>query len=131
MKLSIATIIAAFLSFNTHAQHFEVIASSDSLQTKNIRVEKLAEDELSSTFAIWVLDSVPAHYHEHHTETVTVLSGEGVMTLGNVEFVITAGSVVFIPKGTAHSVLVSSDVPLAVISVQSPRFDGSDRVFLK
>ena len=41
------------------------------------------------------------------------------------------GDFVFIPKNTPHSVNVISKVPLKVISVQAPFFDGKDRVLLE
>ena len=59
-----------------------------------------------------------------------MLEGSGLMTLGDEERRIKKGDYVFIPKGTHHSVQVIGEEPMKVISVQTPSFDGSDRVFV-
>lgn len=98
---------------------------------ENIYVHQIASDSLSSSFIIFIKQEVKMHKHEWHTENVVILEGEGVMTLGSDRFVLHPGDVIFIPKNTWHSVQVSSDIPLKVLSIQSPNFDGSDRVIYK
>jgi mannose-6-phosphate isomerase-like protein (cupin superfamily) len=94
----------------------------------NIHVEKISEDSLSSAFVIWIKNEVAEHKHLRHTENIYVLEGSGIMTLDNDTFSITPGQHVFIPCNTFHSVKVNSSVPLKVISIQSPRFDPTDRI---
>ena len=65
-----------------------------------------------------------------HTEQVYVLEGGGSMTLGDSTFSIKAGDLILIPMGTPHSVITTTDVPLKVVSIQSPKFDG-DRIWIK
>jgi mannose-6-phosphate isomerase-like protein (cupin superfamily) len=60
-----------------------------------------------------------------------VQSGEGVMKMNDKEFLIKPGDVIFIPKNTLHSVIVKGKKPLKVLSIQSPRFDGDDRVMME
>jgi mannose-6-phosphate isomerase-like protein (cupin superfamily) len=60
-----------------------------------------------------------------------VIDGEANMFLGEKEFVVRKGDFVFNPKNTPHSVKVISNVPLKVLSVQAPFFDGKDRVLLE
>jgi mannose-6-phosphate isomerase-like protein (cupin superfamily) len=60
-----------------------------------------------------------------------VLSGRGTMTLGIKKIELNEGMQVSVPKNTFHSVIVSSKKPLRVISIQSPMFDGKDRIFDK
>lgn len=97
---------------------------------ENIHVHKLDTDPLASTFVIWVKNSVKEHYHQDHTEIVYVMEGTGVMTLGEETREVKPGDYIFIPKGTHHSVKVTSTDPMKVLSVQTPEFDGSDRVFV-
>lgn len=98
----------------------------------NIHVQKLAFDSLSSSFVIWVKESVALHKHVNHTENVYVLEGEGEMTVGDKTFKLVPGSFVFIPADTPHSVVVDrSKGVMKVLSVQSPNFDGSDRVMVE
>ena len=72
---------------------------------------------------------VKEHKHKFHTEQVTILQGVGEMTLGDKTFTIKKGDVIFIPKNTFHSVKSKSSIPLKVQSVQTPMFDGKDRIF--
>jgi mannose-6-phosphate isomerase-like protein (cupin superfamily) len=93
-------------------------------------VVPLHADSACSSFLICVPRSVPPHFHVHHTEHVSVLSGEGTMRLGDSTFTVAAGRSIVIPKGTVHAVVTTSIEPLRVISVQAPYFDGTDRVFV-
>lgn len=88
----------------------------------------LHHDSLSSSFLICVPHEVKPHYHRLHTEHVVVLDGQAEMLLGDSIFQIGPGDVIAIPRGTVHAVTTRSERPLRVASIQSPRFDGSDRV---
>ena len=95
-----------------------------------VRVSPLHSDSTCSSFLICIDTEVKPHLHRVHTEHVFVLDGEGIMRLGDQQRRVKAGDTVVIPAGTAHSVKVTSKEPLRVVSVQAPRFDGSDRVFV-
>jgi len=97
-------------------------------QSTNIYSKQLNGDSLSSAFCILIKQEVKSHKHVKHSEQVVVLEGEGLMRLGNEEFKISQGEVIFIPRNTFHSVKSTGKVPLKVLSIQSPGFDGSDRV---
>jgi mannose-6-phosphate isomerase-like protein (cupin superfamily) len=58
-----------------------------------------------------------------------VLEGKAEMTLNDKTFSIKKGDVIFIPKNSFHSVKTTSKIPLKVLSIQAPYFDGKDRVF--
>jgi len=96
---------------------------------KSIQLSKLASDKHSSSFLIYVKDSVRAHFHEKHTEALLVLEGSAEMRLGKKLFEIQKGDFINIPKGTVHSVKVNSLIPLKVLSVQAPEFFGKDRQY--
>ncbi|HWY38774.1 MAG TPA: cupin domain-containing protein, partial [Bacteroidia bacterium] len=72
---------------------------------------------------------VKEHKHAEHTENIVVLDGAAVMKKDGVSFKINKGDMVFIPKNTWHYVKVTSKTPLKVLSIQSPNFDGKDRIF--
>lgn len=95
-----------------------------------VRVSPLHSDSTCSSFLICIDTEVRPHLHRVHTEHVFVLDGEGTMRLGDQQRSVKAGDMIVIPAGTAHSVKVTSEEPLRVVSVQAPRFDGSDRVFI-
>ena len=70
------------------------------------------------------------HKHEWHTEQVYILEGTATMRLGDSWFDIKANDYIVIPQNTLHAVKVTSSTPLKVMSIQSPYFDGSDRVMI-
>lgn len=97
----------------------------------NIHVQELHSDTNSSSYAIWVKNEVRLHKHQHHTEVVVVVQGKGTMSLGDKKQKIKKGDVVVILPGTPHAVVTTSKKPLIVISIQSPKFEGSDRIWLE
>jgi len=97
----------------------------------NIYVKKLGSDPKVSEFIIFIKDEVKAHYHEQHTELIYVLEGEAVMTLGNTKQVIKAGDFIRINQASIHAVKVFSEIPLKVLSIQTPEYNGDDRVYIK
>lgn len=97
---------------------------------ENIYVKKVASDSLTSSFLIFIKKKVKKHKHVYHSEHVYVLAGEGDMLLGKKIIHIKKGDVIFIPKKTVHSVKVTSDIPMKVLSIQAPKFEGKDRVFV-
>lgn len=118
--------------FLSQAQmHFNADTVRAPKQFENIHVVKVADDTLSTTFVIFIKKEVALHRHNDHTENVVILEGAGMMTLGDKTFRVKEEDVIFIPKGTPHSVVVKSKQPMKVLSIQSPRFDGSDREMLK
>jgi len=125
--IAIALSISSAALGQTHENLVDLQPKDD---YKNIRVHKLDSDSLASTFLIWVKKSVKEHFHAEHTEVVQVLEGEGVMTLGDESFKIRSGDYIFIPKGTPHSVEVKHGSILKALSIQTPLFDGSDRIFV-
>lgn len=96
---------------------------------ENIHVQKIASDDFQSSFIIWVKESVAEHYHASHSENIYVISGKAIMTIEGKEVRIRKGDYLNIPEGTKHAVIeVLSHKPLKVLSIQSPEFDGRDRV---
>ncbi len=98
---------------------------------EHVSVKMIYSDSLTSTFLIWVKTTVPLHKHEWHTEQVVVLDGEANMQIGENIFHISSGDILFIPENTPHGVVVTSEVPLKVLSIQAPQFTGSDRILLE
>lgn len=108
--------------------------SSDTIKApavyENIYSRAIGSDSLASSFVIFIKKEVKKHKHVSHSEHVYVLEGEGEMLVGEKTFKIKKGDVVFIPKNTPHALKVTSS-PVKVLSVQSPFFDGKDRVFVE
>lgn len=116
---------------NAFAQPVDVSALQPDQPFDNIFSKQLYSDSLTTTFVIWIKERVPLHKHAAHTEQVHIVEGSGEMVLGDSTFTVHAGMHVFIPLGTPHSVRVTSATPLKVISIQTPMFDGTDRIKLE
>jgi mannose-6-phosphate isomerase-like protein (cupin superfamily) len=98
---------------------------------ENVHVQKMTEDSLQTCFVIWIKQHVKGHFHQWHTENIIVLEGKAQMKLGLDTLIVKPGDHINIPKNTPHAVLqVLSRKPLKVLSIQSPAFDGTDRVFV-
>jgi mannose-6-phosphate isomerase-like protein (cupin superfamily) len=128
MKHLSPLIILFLCSLSLQAQHIQLDTLQAPASYDNIYSQRICGDSLSTTFVIWIKKEVKSHKHQWHSENIIVLEGSAVMKLGSETFTIKSGDHVFIPKNTFHSVVVSQGV-LKVISIQSPHFDGRDRVW--
>lgn len=127
MKKTFATLVIFFSLTALFAQHNITDTIKPPAVYENIYSKKISSDSLSSTFVIFIKKEVKLHKHNTHSENVIVLEGDGIMRLGDKEFIIKKGDHIFIAKGTPHSVMVKSKKPMKVLSIQSPYFDGKDR----
>ena len=127
-QLIVVLITSSFFSLQAQRlDNLDKLSPDDSFE--NIKVSALDHSDDASSFVIWVKEHVREHYHKKHTEVVYVIEGAGVMTLGKESFSIKSGDYIFIPRGTPHSVRVSENQTLKVLSIQTPHFDGTDRHF--
>lgn len=119
---------APFFSFSQ--EHNNLNDYKPTAEFDKVHILKIAEDDLHSTYIIWVKDQVPEHYHASHTENIVVIQGKARMTLNGEEIIVKKGDFINIPEGTKHAVLeVLSYRPLKVLSTQTPMFDGKDRIY--
>ena len=132
MKLQL-TIYMQIIFFSLIGQ--EYINSFDKIEPDNdydnIYVKKLSSETDATTFAIWIKKSVRLHKHIEHIENVYIAEGNGDFQLGDTIYNVKSGDLIVIPKNTWHGVIVNSQKPMKVISIQSPEFYGKDRIFKK
>jgi quercetin dioxygenase-like cupin family protein len=64
--------------------------------------------------------SLPFHLHPNTDETFYVADGEARFKLGDRELQLGAGSMVFVPRGTPHTVSVSGSAPVRGLILISP-----------
>ena len=119
--------IQIFSTSQSYVNHFNTVEPDVSFE--NIHVKKLFSDSNSTTFAIWVKQKVKMHKHILHVENIYVTEGSGNFYLEDSTFLIKSGDLIVVPKNSWHGVVVSSENPLKVLSIQSPEFKGNDRVF--
>ncbi|MFZ1686635.1 MAG: cupin domain-containing protein [Flavobacteriales bacterium] len=129
-----AHIIMAFAALTSTVMHGQVHYGVDHLACAEgdgpVRSRVLHSDSLATSTLLCISDEVRPHVHAFHTEHVHVLAGEALMLLGDSMFKVGPGSFLTIPQGTTHAVRVRGNAPLRVISVQSPGYDGTDRVMV-
>lgn len=130
LKLLLIASVVLFGRINAqHLNNLDTIGRHSG--TTNIYIKKLAGDSLSTSFFILIKKEVKPHYHAMHSEHVTIVDGAAVMQLANDTFIVKKSDVIFIPKNTIHAVFVKGKKPLKVLSIQSPGFDGSDRIMIE
>lgn len=123
-------ILVLVLPVFAKAQHFQ---SADTITPpanyENVYTRPLYSDSLVSSFVIFIKKEVKPHRHLAHSEHIYVLQGTGEMLLNKKRILVKTGDIVFIPKNTVHSLKVTSSIPVKVVSLQAPLFDGKDRIF--
>ena len=75
--------------------------------------------------------NVAKHMHPKTDEIQYILEGSGAMWLGSERKQFKPGSLIIIPKGTAHAGTIVSDGPVKAIVVKIPPQPKDDVVFLK
>jgi mannose-6-phosphate isomerase-like protein (cupin superfamily) len=127
MKCFVVIFLVLQLYYNK-AQTLSVDTVGLNSTSQNIYSKAAFSDSLASSFCIVIKKEVKPHKHITHSEHVFVVEGEGTMKMGDKIFSLKKNDLVFIPKNTIHSVKSTGKTPLKVISIQSPMFDGSDRI---
>jgi len=59
----------------------------------------------------------PLHLHPDHDETVYVLEGELLLHIDSIEHTVGPGTVVWVPRGTPHALLVTSEMARSVVAI--------------
>jgi quercetin dioxygenase-like cupin family protein len=110
---------------------FEMMQQQPLAYDQQISSLPLGKNYGESATLIQLRDGVKSHYHAQHDEMVYVLSGRGVMTVGNETRAIQAGDFIVIKRGRVHSVQNRSAQLLVALSIMSPPFDGVDRIYIE
>ena len=126
------SVILILFGIKSSAQSFQNLDTiKPPAEYENIYSRQVFSDSLETVFVIYIKKQVKLHKHITHTETIVILEGVGEMTVGDKKFKVKEGDIIFISKGTPHSLVVTSSIPVKVLSTQSPFFDGKDRVFIE
>ncbi len=126
----VLVLFSIFITSMVLAQHtINVNALLPEKEFENVFVKELYSDSNTTTFIIWVKHDVKSHKHLSHTENIKIIEGTGEMTVGKETFLIKPGDFFVVPPNTFHAVKVTSTTPLKLISIQSPNFNGEDRIF--
>ena len=94
----------------------------------NIRADEIARTTGASVHLVQVSGGETPHRHAAHDLTVTVLRGEGRLTIGGIARPMAAGDVAVIPRGVPHHFVRSGRDPAVALAVFSPPLDAPDSV---
>ena len=119
------------LGWQLSAQKTNLINTAPEAWKENVTVVPLESSDDQSSYLIWVVDTVKPHYHADHTECIYVLEGQGTFYLGDQVMELQPGDFVMIPRGVIHSFKNKTSTKSKVLSVQTPKFDGKDRVWVE
>ena len=70
------------------------------------------------------------HRHLVTEELYHITRGEGLMTLGETQFIVQPGDTICIQPGTAHCIETVGDVPLVLLCCCAPAYDHLDTEIL-
>ncbi|HKA20941.1 MAG TPA: cupin domain-containing protein [Blastocatellia bacterium] len=73
--------------------------------------------------------AVTPHHHRDLEEIYYIVSGEGLMTVGEHSREVGVGDAVYIPRGHRHSLKNTGTEPIKLILVCGPAFFYEDQVF--
>jgi mannose-6-phosphate isomerase-like protein (cupin superfamily) len=117
--------MSAVFDINAIARKFP-----DTAETMLIDTRMTDEPEASSrVFRIYT--NVPAHYHATCDEYLLVVSGRCLFSMGGMTpFEAGPGQLVFFKKRTVHAIELMGEEPLVFLSVDTPRRDPKDVIFV-
>lgn len=114
------------------AFNFDEIVRSFPETAETLLVDtRLTDEDEASARVFRVYQPTPAHYHATCDEYLIILSGRGRFFMGNREpFEVGPGEMLFFKKGTVHGMPEILEHPLFMVSVDTPRRDPSDIIFI-
>ncbi len=92
----------------------------------------LTNEEAASARVFRVYRPTPPHYHATCDEYLYVLSGRGTVWMGGPadEKPFAPGELLFFKRGTVHAMPTLAEEPVVFLSVDTPRRDPRDVVFV-
>lgn len=98
---------------------------------KGVLDTRIFQISSSSTHLIQVTGTVPLHYHATYDESVYVLAGKGLLTLGHTAYQLQTGDLVLIPRMVPHAFINQESGGTSVLSFSSPPANPNDTVPVK
>lgn len=95
---------------------------------KPIAVRRLRATAEVSVSLIRLKDAEKPHIHQKHDLVVVMLSGAGVLHLGDRAIPVKPGDVMEIPRGTVHWAENTDPAGSEVYALFSPPYDGLDNI---
>jgi mannose-6-phosphate isomerase-like protein (cupin superfamily) len=120
-----------FLQYGTELKQIDpakVAADNPLGANENIKVTTLGQGQGVSHHIVQIRDRESPHFHKAHDGTVTVISGHGYLVMSDKRIQLSAGDIVYVPRGVVHYYVNRGFEPTIAFVVFSPPFDGKDTV---
>ena len=106
----------------------KVLAENPLGASENIKITTLGQGQGVSHHLVQVRDREKPHVHKIHDGTVVMVKGGGYLMMENRRIDLSAGDIVYIPRGAVHYFVNTASEPTVAFVVFSPPFDGKDTV---
>ena len=117
--------MSAVFDINAIARKFPDAAETMLVDTR------LTDEQEASSRVFRIYTKVPAHYHATCDEYLFVVSGQATFYVGDLPPCdVGAGQLVFFKKRTVHAITPIGQEPLVFLSVDTPRRDPKDVIFV-
>jgi mannose-6-phosphate isomerase-like protein (cupin superfamily) len=119
------------LQYGTELKQAEiekVLAENPLGASENIKITTLGQGQGVSHHVVQVREREKPHMHKMHDGTVVMVKGRGYLMMDNRRIDLSAGDIVYIPRGAAHYFVNTAGEPAVAFVVFSPPFDGKDTV---
>jgi mannose-6-phosphate isomerase-like protein (cupin superfamily) len=120
-----------FLQYGKELKQAEiekVLAENPLGASENIKITTLGQGQGVSHHVVQVRDREKPHMHKIHDGTVVMVKGRGYLMMDNRRIDLSAGDIVYIPRGAVHYFVNTAAEPAVAFVVFSPPFDGKDTV---
>ena len=120
-----------FLQYGTEFKQAEiekVLAENPLGASENIKITTLGQGQGVSHHVVQIRDREKPHMHRIHDGTVVLVKGRGYLMMDNRRIDLSAGDIVYIPRGARHYFVNTDGEPAVAFVVFSPPFDGKDTV---
>ena len=98
---------------------------------ENIKMTTLGQGESVSHHVVQIRDRESPHFHRTHDGTVIMISGHGYLIMSDRRIELSAGDIVYVPRGAVHYYVNTGFEPAIAFVVFSPPFDNKDVVPVK
>ena len=123
-----------FLQYGTELKQInptKIAADNPLAPNENVKMTTVGQGQGVSHHIVQIRDREPPHMHKTHDGTVVMISGRGYLMMSDKQIELSAGDIVYIPRGAAHFYVNTGVEPTIAFVVFSPPFDGKDNVPVK
>jgi mannose-6-phosphate isomerase-like protein (cupin superfamily) len=106
----------------------KVLAENPLGASENIKITTLGQGQGVSHHVVQVRDQEKPHMHKMHDGTVVMVRGRGYLMMDNRRIDMSAGDIIYIPRGAVHYFVNTASEPAVAFVIFSPPFDGKDNV---